>query len=97
MGVTHQFVRHVQHFSGFASHKSKLSDPLSWHKRIVYKVQKFNFQDACSSLLRQASPRPYSSCLETVQKTRFPPQLFWVNFLPQEILLSSGLQVKDTL
>lgn len=91
MGVTHHFVRHVQHLSGFASHKSKLSDLFSWLRRIVYKVRKFNFQSACNSLLRQGSPRPCSFCLETVQMVGFPPQFFWDNFVPAEILLSSSL------
>lgn len=91
VGVARHFVRHVQHLSGFASHKSKLSDLFSWHRRLIYEVWRFNFQPACNSLLRQDSPRPCSFCLETVQMMGFPLQLFWGNFVPQEIPLSSWL------
>lgn len=97
VGVAHHFVRHVQHFSGFASHKSKLSDLFYWHRRIVYEVRKFNFQSACNSLLRQDSPRPCSFCLETVQMMGFPPQLFCENFLSEEVLLQIYYQVEDPL
>lgn len=97
VGVAHHFVRHVQHFSGFASRKSKLSDLLYWHRRIVYEVRKFNFQSACNSLLRQDSPRPCSFCLETVQMMGFPPQLFCENFLSEEVLLQIYYQVEDPL
>lgn len=90
VSVAHHFVRHVQHLSGFASHKSVIW-LFSWHRRLAYEVQKFNFQPACNSLLRQDSPRPCSFCLETVPMMGFPPQLFWDNFVPEEILLSSWL------
>lgn len=50
-GCCPSFFRHVQQFSGFASHKSNLSDLFSWCRMIVYEVWKFNIQSAF---------RPYS-------------------------------------